>query len=65
MNKRFLKAAEGRLLTNGSICADCVFLSREDTAGNWREVTQQEAALLQEAQEQDYLASLAQFGVIV
>ena len=51
--------------TNGSIAAQCVFLSCHDEKENWKEVPVQEAASLLEAQEDDYLQALERFGVVI
>jgi len=37
-----LRAGEGMMLTNSSAYSDLVFLSKLDSADNWREVTQEE-----------------------
>ena len=63
--KRFLKAAEGMVLTNGEIAADGVFLAQGEAAEGWQEVTLEEAARLQQAEEGDLYRALQGFGVIV
>lgn len=65
MNKRFWKAAEGKVYTNGVLTAPCIFLAQDEKEENWKEVPEQEAALLQEAEAVDYCEALERFGVMV
>lgn len=50
MDNRHLIAAEGMMLTNGDIYVTELWLGDGDSADNWREITQEEANALQEAQ---------------
>ena len=42
-----LTAAEGMTLTNGEVYSKEIYLGCNDTPDNWREITDEEAALLQ------------------
>lgn len=44
---RKLTAAEGMTLTNGEVFGKEVYLGKNDSAENWREITDAEAAELQ------------------
>lgn len=46
MDNRHLTAAEGMVLTNGEICVTELWLGDGDSADNWREITQEQAAAL-------------------
>ncbi len=48
---RKLTAAEGMTLTNGEAFGKEVYLGVSDSPKNWREITDEEAALLREEQE--------------
>lgn len=65
MSKRFWKAGDGMVYTNGTIAAPCIFLARDEDKENWQETTDTEAVMLQAAEEQDYLEALKTLGVIV
>lgn len=41
-----LTAAEGTILTNGEAYGKEIYLGKNDKAGNWREITPEEAAKL-------------------
>lgn len=43
---RKLTAAEGMTLTNGDTCGKEVYLGKNDTTDNWREITDEEAEQL-------------------
>lgn len=43
-----LKAEEGKTLTNGETFGKVVYLGTNDSAGNWHEITDEEAAASQE-----------------
>ncbi len=43
---RKLTAAEGMTLTNGDTCGKEVYLGKNDTPDNWREITDEEAEQL-------------------
>lgn len=65
MKKQFLRADEGMVYTNGTMAAPCVFLASGEDESLWRQVPEQEAALLQEAEAVDYCEALERFGVMV
>ncbi len=44
---RHIIASEGAVLTNGEIYAAELWLGQGDTLTNWREISKEEAALLQ------------------
>ena len=46
-----LIASEGMTLTNGKTFGKTVYLARNDTAENWREITDAEAEELQKVEE--------------
>lgn len=46
---RHIIASEGTVLTNGEIYAAELWLGQGDTITNWREISKEEAALLQDA----------------
>lgn len=50
-----LTAAEGMTLTNGDVFSKKIYLGCNDTAENWREITDEEAAELQEAKEAEQM----------
>lgn len=50
MDRLHLIAADGMVLTNGDVFAAEVWLGDWDSPKNWREITQEEATELQEAQ---------------
>ena len=50
MDDRHLTATDGMVLTNGEIYVTEVWLGDWDSADNWREITNEEADMLQEAQ---------------
>lgn len=39
-----LTAADGTLLTNGEVCRKEIYLGKNDNAENWREISPEEAA---------------------
>jgi hypothetical protein len=45
---RKLTASEGMTLTNGETYGEEVYLGVNDSPDNWREITQEEAALMNE-----------------
>lgn len=45
--QRILEADEGKWLYNGEVFSDKVYLGREASAEEWREVTQEEKAELE------------------
>ncbi len=47
-SKRHLTASAGMVLTNGEIYATELWLGNGDSPDNWREITQEEAAAMQE-----------------
>lgn len=47
-----LTAAEGMTLTNGNVFGKVVYLGCNDSADNWYEITDEEAAALQETEEE-------------
>lgn len=63
--KRFLRAKDGMVLTDGKTTADCVFLAQGEAADTWQEVTPEEAERLLPAEEADLYQALQGFGVIV
>ncbi|MBQ9967642.1 MAG: hypothetical protein IJO88_02840 [Oscillospiraceae bacterium] len=63
--ERFLKAAEGMVLTDGRTVADCVYLAEAEQAAAWQEVTAEEAARLAPAEAADYEDALRGFGVMI
>ena len=46
---RKLTASEGMTLTNGEAIGKEIYLGKHDSAENWREITDEEAAALQDA----------------
>ena len=46
-----LTASEGMTLTNGKTFGETVFLAKNDSADNWREITIAEAEELQNVEE--------------
>ena len=67
INGNKLTAADGMTLTNGEAFGKTVWLASGDRPENWREVTDEEAAVMQrdleEAQAEDYEAALTDLGV--
>lgn len=63
--KRFLKAEDGMVLTDGQTTADCVFLANEEALDTWKEVTPEEAERLMPAEPADYQDALRGFGVML
>lgn len=47
-NQVVLKAEEGMTLTNGDAFGKVVYLGKNDSADNWREVTDEEAERMKE-----------------
>ncbi len=45
-NQTVLKADAGKVLTNGNTYGKVVYLGKDDSAENWREITEEEYALL-------------------
>lgn len=50
MDNRHLIAAEGMVLTNGKVYVTELWLGDGDSPDNWREITQEDATAIQEAQ---------------
>lgn len=73
---RKLTASEGMVFTNGEAYGKEIYLGANDSPDNWREITDAEHAAILEAMkngsfdpnranEVDYQAALAEFGVKV
>ena len=48
-----LTASKGMTLTNGETFGKTIYLAQNDTADNWREITDAEAEELQKTQEME------------
>lgn len=53
-----LTAAKGKTLTNGETFGKEVYLGTSDTADNWQEITDEEAAKIQEEKAKADLAAV-------
>jgi hypothetical protein len=71
IDEKTYKADDGMKLTNGETFVNIIYLGKNDSIGNWHEITEEEAERLQnaemptedEATEADYISALEDLGV--
>lgn len=63
MSRKILKASDGMILTNGEIYGSEIYLAEGMDASSFYEVPESEIPNLEEATPEDYMDSLARFGV--
>ena len=64
MERKLLIASEGMVWTNGEAFGKKVWVSINDTIFNWREVTEEEAEILQKELEAKERVNIEYNGVI-